>query len=141
MNAHQRRVVRRSAERAEHAEATIAELRVRVGNLEEQLSRATADLEEITDLAVSVANEVAEREAEITTLVEVLGIRSKRIEVLERTVAVLEAPERDVAKLRRRLQERSMELEAAHRRLHELEAQQRTATASAAPMIDWRRHG
>lgn len=167
MNAHQRHVARRAAERAiaeaelrtvtaeglleqwkeraERAEASCRELRAALELGERDVRRAEAerdrvawDSAETEAQATRVRALVVELERDNEVLVQLAAVRADRIAVLEAHVRQLQEVDRDAAKLRRRLAERATELEQAHARIRELAAGQRQAEA-AAPMIQWSR--
>lgn len=136
-------------ERAERAEASVVELRAVLEAVEQDAECVVRAVEAERD---RVAWDAADTEAKAQRVRELVvqlerendALRAGRdadiatILKLEEVIKDLQAQDRDAGKLRRRLQERSMELEQRDRRIRELEAGQRAAEASA-PMIEWSR--
>lgn len=100
--------------RLAEAEAEIAALRVAARDADMAIIAGQAQL-----------TEALERAGELDTLLPVCFERQERIDALERRVRELEALDLDAAKLRRRLQDRQRELEAAHIKIRDLENQVR----------------
>lgn len=149
MNAKQRRRERRHVQDLEER-LEIAELRARVAEADLKLSRLEVDAlvaerdrvawdaaDTQTKLARARA-ELEEARADVARSGSDCQMWRHHAEQRAGELAQLRAEEHDSAKLRRRLEVRRIELDNAHERIRELEAQVRALTPPA-PMIDLHR--